>query len=65
MGACGLLRRRDRSKNGVFWKKALSVNRKPEWTRPRAAQLFPTVPEKIRYVVAAKRKVRSSLPFFR
>lgn len=54
MGACGLLRRRDRSKNGVFWKKALSVNRKPEWTLPRAAQLFPTVPEKIRYVVAAK-----------
>lgn len=65
MGACGLLRRRDRSKNGVFWKKALSVNRKPEWTRTRAAQLFPTVPEKIRYVVAAKRKARPSLPFFR
>lgn len=65
MGACGLLRRRNSSKNGVFWKKALSVNRTPEWTLPRAEQLFPTVPEKIRYMVVAKRKARSSLPFFR
>jgi hypothetical protein len=65
MGACGLLHRRNSSKNGVFWKKAHSANRKPEWTLPCTPQLFSTVPEKIRYVVAAKRKARPSLPFFR